>query len=108
MTLAHTPGPWTFHEDGDANHYCLLIDNGKRWLVSFLQNGELWTNEQRANARLIAQAPALSGVLIEALQAWAADFEDVEGRVDPVEFLPWFGEWRLRAREALKAAGVEA
>ncbi len=38
----HTPGPWRFHEQGDANQYCLLT-NDKRWVIAFSQNGELHT-----------------------------------------------------------------
>ncbi len=56
MSTQHTPGPWSYHANGDANHYCILRE-GKRWVVSFLQNGEIWTPEQEANARLIAAAP---------------------------------------------------
>lgn len=56
--VPHTPGPWVSHEQGNANEYCLLT-NSKRWVIGFLQNGELMIPEQRANARLIASSPDL-------------------------------------------------
>lgn len=56
--VKHTPGPWIWHEQGDANAYALL-SNTKRWVIVFRQNGEILTGQQRANARLIAAAPEL-------------------------------------------------
>ena len=53
-----TPGPWVWHAQGDANDYAMLT-NEKRWVISFLQNGEIWTPEQEANARLMGAAPEL-------------------------------------------------
>lgn len=54
----HTPGPWVFLEQGDANAYAILTHNN-RWVIAFSQNGELWTDEQHANTRLIAAAPEM-------------------------------------------------
>jgi hypothetical protein len=45
----HTPGPWEYTEQGEANNYRIMA-NGN-WLIAFLQNGEKWTAEQEANAR---------------------------------------------------------
>lgn len=59
---AHTPGPWKFHEQGDANDYCLLTHENN-WVISFRQNGEMRNAEQRANAQLIAAAPDLLAAL---------------------------------------------
>jgi hypothetical protein len=61
--VAHTPGPWEWHAQGDANEYVLLT-NEKRWVIAFRQNGELLLPEQEANARLIEAAP----VMLEALR----------------------------------------
>ena len=63
----HTPGPWDIREMGDANQYCILRENDTKWLIGFFQNGEIWTNEQAANARLIAAAPELLEALTELL-----------------------------------------
>ena len=68
MTVPHTPGPWNFHIQGDADDYCLLTHDGK-WIISFRQNGELLTPEQIANAHLIATAPDLLEAL-EYLMSW--------------------------------------
>lgn len=63
--MKHTPGPWKAIEQGDANAYAVLA-NDKRWVIAFSQNGEIWTEEQKANARLIEAAPELLAELIKA------------------------------------------
>ena len=50
---AHTPEPWKWHTQGEANEYCMLTHDG-RWVISFRQNGELTDELQKANARRIA------------------------------------------------------
>ena len=50
---AHTPEPWKWHAQGEANEYCMLTHDG-RWVISFRQNGELTDERQKANARRIA------------------------------------------------------
>ena len=59
----HTPGPWVPHAQGDANYWCLITDTGK-WVIGFMQNGELMTEEQVANAKLIAAAPDMLAALL--------------------------------------------
>lgn len=66
MNTKHTPGPWKFHEQGEANQFCLLTTNDNHWVIGLIQNGELWTDEQKANARLIAAAPELLETLKQA------------------------------------------
>lgn len=77
MEIKHTPGPWMFHEQGDANQYCLLT-NDKRWVIAFSQNGELHTPEQIANAKLIAAAPELLEALILAIDALDPEKEHLD------------------------------
>ncbi len=62
----HTPGPWNWHRQGDANEFYLLA-NEKRWVISFRQNGEAWSAEQEANANVIAAATELLHMLYTAL-----------------------------------------
>jgi len=69
MNTNHTPGPWVFHEQGDANQFCLLTSD-KNWVISFGQNGELSTEKQIANAKLIAAAPELLNALIDVLNVY--------------------------------------
>jgi hypothetical protein len=59
----HTPGPWEFKGQGDADEFVMLTHDGK-WIIAFRQNGELMTATQRANAKLMAASPRL----LEALQ----------------------------------------
>ena len=70
MERKHTPGPWKFHANGDANDYSILGPNNN-WVIAFIQNGEIWTEQQLANAKLIAAAPDM----LEALVKWINYFE---------------------------------
>lgn len=53
MSEAHTPGRVTFKEDGDANHYSMLTEDG-RWWLAVLVNGEQTSERQIANFRRLA------------------------------------------------------
>ncbi|MEY4441048.1 MAG: hypothetical protein RL442_48 [Pseudomonadota bacterium] len=76
MTTTHTPGPWTIHPQGEANHYAVILDGGK-WLAALQFNGELMEAKQLANAKLIAAAPDLLAVLQE-LQGSAAYWSEYD------------------------------
>lgn len=105
----HTPGPWKFHEQGDANQYCLLT-NDKRWVIAFSQNGELHTPEQIANAKLIAAAPDL----LEALEETDKDLCVLESTMRQIEQKDHLAhgmtelviKWRSRNKLAIKKATV--
>ena len=51
--IDHTPEPWKWHAQGEANEYCMLTHDG-RWVIAFRQNGGLTDERQKANARRIA------------------------------------------------------
>lgn len=54
---------------------------------------------------------AMVAVLQDALLAWREQFDgpqDDDLHLSGADLIEWFTSWRLRAREALKAAGVEA
>lgn len=53
MSTIHTPGRVTFKEDGDANHYSMLTEDG-RWWLAVLANGEQTSELQIANFRRLA------------------------------------------------------
>lgn len=53
MSTIHTPGRVTFKEDGDANHYSMLTEDG-RWWLAVLVNGEQTSERQIANFRRLA------------------------------------------------------
>ncbi len=64
----HTPGRLHFRENGDANSYALLDENG-RWWMSLLMNGEQVTERQRANlVRMAAAWNACEGITTENLK----------------------------------------
>lgn len=53
MEPIHTKGRVTFKEDGDANHYSMLTEDG-RWWLAVLANGEQTSERQIANFRRLA------------------------------------------------------
>jgi len=64
----HTAGRLHFRENGDANSYALLDENG-RWWMSLLMNGEQVTERQRANlTRMAAAWNACDGISTENLE----------------------------------------
>lgn len=65
----HTSGPWIFHANGNPGDYTILRPDNK-WVIGFHQNGEIWRDEEIANAKLIAAAPELLNSLTELLE-WA-------------------------------------
>lgn len=75
--IDHTPEPWKWHAQGEANEYCMLTHDG-RWVISFRQNGELTDERQKANARRIAACVnACKGVTNEQLEMDAVAFVKV-------------------------------
>lgn len=97
--IKHTPGPWVVHEQGDANDFCLLTTDGK-WVIAFLQNGELMLEKQRANARLIATAPDLAD-----LARNVAGLDDTALANATLHTLrTWIIEYRAQARAAIAKA----
>lgn len=98
MSEKHTPGTLDFHPQGDANEYCLIMNDG-RWVIGFRQNGELCVDEQMANARRIVatwnhcdgftteQVKAVSmREMVEALRELAESFEGRVGDWENAEF----------------------
>ena len=71
--IEHTPEPWKWHAQGEANEYCMLTHDG-RWVISFRQNGELTDERQKANARRIAACVnRLAGFKTEDIENPACD-----------------------------------
>lgn len=67
----HTPGRITFREDGDANHYSMLTEDG-RWLLALLHNGEAPSARQVENMRRLAACwNACDGIPTDTLEAGA-------------------------------------
>lgn len=53
MSEAETQGRINFHEEGEANHYAMLTEDG-RWWLALVANGEMTSERQRANFRRLA------------------------------------------------------
>ena len=74
---AITKGRITFREDGDANQYAMLTEDG-RWWLALLANGEMTTERQRANFRRLAACwNACDGIPTEKLEKAAGDITPV-------------------------------
>ncbi len=68
-----TQGRITFKEDGDANHYSMLTEDG-RWWLAILANGEQTSARQVANFRRLAACwNACDGIDTEKLEKAAGD-----------------------------------
>ena len=76
--IEHTPEPWKWHAQGEANEYCMLTHDG-RWVISFRQNGELTDERQKANARRIAAC-------VNRLAGFKT--EDIENPAERIHCLP--------------------
>ena len=71
--IDHTPEPWAWHAQGEANEYCMLTHDG-RWVIAFRQNGEFTDERQKANARRIAACVnRLAGFKTEDIENPACD-----------------------------------
>lgn len=77
METKHTPGPWKLIEQGNANMYG-MVTAGNRWIISFQQNGELMSETELSNAKLMAAAPELLDVLDSCMKALKV-FSSFEG-----------------------------
>ena len=107
MTPKHSQAPWTVHgtmvfggNKPDVGAYAVaqtfLTDERNEPLCS--------DREQEANASLIAAAPDMDALLREALDAWPQF--DTDDDVNGGDMVDWFGQWRVRVKEALSAGGA--
>lgn len=61
---------WRFHEQGDADDFCILTASGK-WVIAFHMNGEMLPARQREiGRRIVACVNACAGVPTEALEIY--------------------------------------
>lgn len=81
-----TQGRITFTEDGDANHYSMLTEDG-RWWLAILANGEQTSARQVANFRRLAACwNACEGSSTEWLEFQCnPDAVDQFGKPEPFE-----------------------
>lgn len=66
--MKHTPTPWIFREQGDANQFCILTKDGGGWVLGLLHNGEPLHAQQEANFRFILRACNAHDELVAALE----------------------------------------
>lgn len=79
----HTKGRITVREDGEANQYAILSDDG-HWLLTLLHNGQQVTQRQRANMhRIVACWNACDGIDSQTLLRRADDIQT--GRSEAAE-----------------------
>lgn len=69
MSAALIPArPWIFHEQGDANDYCLLTADRKSWVMAIRMNGEMLVERHRAILGHMVQCVNAHDALLEAAQ----------------------------------------
>lgn len=90
----HTEGPWIVY----GGNIVRTADNVRS--ICHVPNREP-LSEVEANAALIAQAPDMRGLLIDALDLYREDFEN-DGEISGADFLMEFAEWRKRAAELIE------
>ena len=89
MNDLHTKGRIKFRENGDANSYALLTEDGNWWL-SLLMNGEIPSLRQKANLQRIATCWSAHDALLEALEAlttWGRDHTSPRDANSPHDLL---------------------
>lgn len=67
MLAPFTPLPWKHHEQGDANHYCVLGPNGE-WVLAVLHHGGPLPAGQEQNWRYLIHAANHHQELVQALE----------------------------------------
>lgn len=74
MTTTHTPGPWISQRTGWSKHPYNVHSNKRPGAVALIPSRtSVPLEEQEANARLIAEAPAMLEALRTLMLAVAAD-----------------------------------
>lgn len=87
MSAAHTPGPWSYREQGEANEY-LVLDGRGNWLACIKHNGEQTVERQRANLAAMTAGPDLLAALRELHRVCVAmDHPDQMQRPEEEEYL---------------------
>ena len=81
--MKHTQDKWHGTTDGEANFYGIATI--KDWLMRIQQNGELSTEEQEANIKLILAAPKLLGACKTAKQIINAGYRVEKGSIGDFE-----------------------
>jgi len=64
--MSHTKGPWRYHLNGDGSYTILgekISEKESKWIIGFIQNGEITLPQQLENVKLIAAAPEMLKVL---------------------------------------------
>jgi len=98
MSTKHTPGPWTAKHTPESSNQEYVVMAGPRWQIAsvdFVGNSVT----EKANARLIAAAPAL----LEALRALLDEAEQFAKAIPPYSS----SEAIASARAAIKKATGE-
>ena len=80
MNAKHTPGPWKMDDDcAEVGGLEYRVVSGTGYEVVALVQGDDETYEREANARLIAEAPAMREALIK-ITTWADRLSFRDGR----------------------------
>ena len=113
---AETPGLWlrlsttqTMHDGTVLLTWGVQVDGTQQWVGKAHAVGPSIDEkaEAFANAGLFAASKEMAVLLMEATQAWAPQFDEIDPdsiEISGADLLGWFAEWRLRARKVLDLA----
>ncbi len=105
------PTQQTMHDGTVVATWGVQVADTSQWIGKVHPIGEGATHcaEAHANAGLFAASKMMAELLDEATKAWVEQFdgpEDQDCSISGADLMDWFAQWRLRARQALDAAGV--
>ena len=113
---AETPGLWrrlsttqTMHNGTVLLTWGVQVSGTQQWVGKAHAVGPSLDEkaEAFANAGLFAASKEMAILLMEATQAWAAQFDEADPdsvEISGADLVAWFAEWRLRVRKALDVA----
>lgn len=81
--MTHTPGPWRVWEAGKESwEICEPSNPNRQSHFANVRVGNMWGEEGKANARLIASAPELLEALKDLVSAEEQYVEDAKAQLD--------------------------
>ena len=101
---AHTPGPWKLRRGSDGAEYGSIVGSDGNLVATTGYRCAVGSDEDDANARLIAAAPDLLASCREAMK-WPEE-DEFGNAIDEAYATPGYRAFRRRLREAVaKASG---
>lgn len=85
MGAQHTPGPWVYRHEEDEGHYEISALSGREVIGQVFYVDNAPSSRGEADARLIAEAPAMLAALQKAERFFGGFEGDTEILDDPID-----------------------